>query len=410
VSDPPDLDRLDDGPSNSEPSNSEPSNSEPSNSEPSNSEPSGEGLGRHGTGDTAVPSAEAAPAEAGIDASQPPESQPPESQPPESQPPESQPPTARRVLDYLLYTVSLPERAVRGASAVVAGTLRESAELLIPQAFRSSKSYNVFVQQMLDFMATDIGGVKGEAEPGDPQVEGYVARKTVGGFVDMAGLATLHLSPITILAVMTDVAYGSKQYLRELADELKREGIIAEDSTVSNLSDLLNEVGNASGTTAEALDMPPLSVEALKDTIAQTREALSGIDVREVFPQAELDRMWAEIRGIADREHVSLLGASSALSMYAMNRVTTVGRGALSTVRVAGNMFDQHILEHYEQGLKVIHEQGYYQFLSAASGPYIEAVWLNFSSQRETITEDVVRGKFFVRWWRWGTSWLRRDA
>jgi hypothetical protein len=264
---------------------------------------------------------------------------------------------------------------------------------------------------MLDFMANDIGGMQAEVEEGEEgaaQVEGYVARKTVGGFVDMAGLATMHLSPITILAVLTDVAYGSKEYLRELADELKREGIIGEDSTVGSISDLLHEVSHASGQTAQALDMPPLSAEALEDTVKQTREALKGIDVTRVYPKAELDRMWNEIRAIAAEENVSLLGASSALSMFAMSRITTVGRGALSTVRVAGNMFDQHILDHYQQGLTQIREDGFYQTLSESSRPYIEAVWKNFSADRETFTEDVVRGKFFVRWWRRLTNWARR--
>jgi hypothetical protein len=317
-------------------------------------------------------------------------------------------PPPQSVLDYLLYGVSLPERALRGTSAVVAGTLRESANLLIPQAFRSSRSYTVFVQQMLDFMASDVGGVESDEDESVPQVEGYVARKTVGGFVDMAGFATLHLSPITILAVLSDVAYGSKEYLRELAVELKREGVIDENSTIGSISELLHEVGNASGTTVEALDMPPLSVEALEETVTQAREAIKGVDVTKVFPRAEIDRLWREIREIAQREKIGMLGASGALSMFALNRVKTVGHGALSTVRVAGNMFDQHILEHYEQGLKEIHINGFYPFVSQASRPYIDAVWLNFSSDRETITEDVVSGRFFVRWWGYVTGWFRR--
>ena len=40
-------------------------------------------------------------------------------------------PPPQSVLDYLLYGASLPERALRGTSAVVAGTLRESANLLL---------------------------------------------------------------------------------------------------------------------------------------------------------------------------------------------------------------------------------------------------------------------------------------
>ncbi len=62
------------------------------------------------------------------------------------------------VARYLLYSLSLPERALRSGSAVVAGAVRESAALLVPQAFQDSKTYSVMIKQMLDFMAEDIGG------------------------------------------------------------------------------------------------------------------------------------------------------------------------------------------------------------------------------------------------------------
>ncbi len=69
-------------------------------------------------------------------------------------------PEANSVLNYMLYGLSLPERALRSTSAMVGGALHESAAMLVPNAFKSSKSYTLFVQQMLDFMANDIGGVE----------------------------------------------------------------------------------------------------------------------------------------------------------------------------------------------------------------------------------------------------------
>ncbi|NLE37212.1 MAG: hypothetical protein GX621_04225, partial [Pirellulaceae bacterium] len=72
------------------------------------------------------------------------------------------------VRDFLVYSVSLPERAFRAASGLVGGTLRESASLLVPQAFQNSKTYTVLVRQMLDFMVEDVGGVARRDEPGVP--------------------------------------------------------------------------------------------------------------------------------------------------------------------------------------------------------------------------------------------------
>ena len=60
--------------------------------------------------------------------------------------PEPQDPGYAGVRDFLLYSLSLPERTLRSASGVVGGALRESASLLVPQAFQSSKTYEVVVR------------------------------------------------------------------------------------------------------------------------------------------------------------------------------------------------------------------------------------------------------------------------
>lgn len=138
---------------------------------------------------------------------------------------------ARPVRERVLYGLSLPERALRSTAGVLGGTLRESAALLLPEAFRNAKSYQVFVGQMLDFLAEDVGRVGERGEAASNRGQDYVARKTVGNFIDVASLATVHLSPMLLLALVSDLAYGSQAYLRELAEELQRQGVIADAST-----------------------------------------------------------------------------------------------------------------------------------------------------------------------------------
>lgn len=316
------------------------------------------------------------------------------------------------VYDYLLYGLSLPERTLRSTSAMVGGVLRESTELLVPQAFRSSKSYEIFVKQAIDLMAENIGGVEADADaaPSATQVEGYVARKAVGNFMELAGFATLHVSPITVLAILSDVAYGSKTYLNELSDELKREGIIAENSTIDSASDLLDAVSNASGVTAQAFDMPPLSVDGLRETISQTRTAVTGIDPTKIIPQSEIARMWGEMRQVAEKENVGLFQVSSAMTLFALNKVGTVGRGALSTVRVAGNLFDKHIIDHYADGIADINSKGIYASLSESSAPYVNAVWQNFSTEKPTVTQDLFSGRMIGRAWTGMSKWFTSEA
>jgi hypothetical protein len=304
------------------------------------------------------------------------------------------------VRKYLLYGLSLPERAIRSASGVVAGTLRESASLLVPQAFQNSRTYSLLVRQMLDFLAEDVGGVaRPETAGGPPKIEYFVARKTVGNFIDLASLATLHLSPLLVLAIAADVAYGSGVYLKELATELKQQGVIAPDSTIDHVDDLLESVAAASGATAAALGAPPLSLEGLKQTVYETRASLQAIEPARMIPQAELARLWEEIHQTARSQGVNPLAISGAMTLFCLGKIGTLGRGALSGVKAACVLVDRHVLEHYAAALADIRRRGLYASLAATSQPYLEAVWNNFSHRQPTFTERLLSGQLTAQAW-----------
>jgi hypothetical protein len=265
---------------------------------------------------------------------------------------------------------------------------------------------------MLDFMTRDIGGVEQEKKKDskeDPEVENYVARKVVGGFMDLAGMATLHLSPITILAIVSDVAYGSQTYLKELSEELKKHGVIDENSTIDHAADLLTAIKETTGKTAEAFDVPPLSVDGLQETLKQTIDSASGIDPTRLIPQGEVQRLWDDMHKMANKEGVGMMEISSAMSMYTVGKIGTLGRGALSSVTVAGNMFDRHITQHYSDSLEEINEKGFYATFAESSRPYIAAVWYNFHSERTTVTEDLLTGKLISNAFTGMYNWFAGD-
>ena len=304
-------------------------------------------------------------------------------------PPDDVRETVRR---HLRYGLSLPERALRSTAGIVGGALRESAGVVLPRAFRDAKTYRVFVGQMLDFMAEDMGGV--ERVPGggpDDRVDDYVARKTVGNFVELASLATVHMSPMLILALLSDLAYGSKAYLREFAEELEQRGVIDDAKSIHKADDLLEAVADASERTATAFDTPPLSVDGLRDTIRETRESLADVDVRNVLSEGELKRLWEGMGEAARRQRVSPFDVSGLMTLSALQRAgqaRKIGSGALSSVQAAGTLLDRHVFDHYRTVLAEVEEKGFYPSLAEVSRPYTEAVWRNFAADRPTLTED----------------------
>jgi len=57
------------------------------------------------------------------------------------------------------YAASLPERVVRAASALAAGTASEVAAVALPIGFRRTRLYRNLVGVTLQFLVEDVGGV-----------------------------------------------------------------------------------------------------------------------------------------------------------------------------------------------------------------------------------------------------------
>ena len=317
-------------------------------------------------------------------------------------------PSDGSLLSTLTYGLSLPERTARSASAVVGGIVNETAGWVFPAAFRTSKTYSAFVQQSLDIMIHSVGGVENKkAASGQSQEEAALAQKAVGGLLDLAGAATLHLSPITVLAVFSDVAYGSGYYIKRLSEELKREGIIDQSSSIDHVSDLVEALQKTGDQATNAANAPPLSVDGMTETINQIRAEISNVDPTKLIPQEELSRIWKEMESTASRENVGIWDVSTTMTMFAIDRLSLTTRGALSTVRVAGSLFDEHLLSHYSDALVSISEKGLYTTLSESSAPYLEAVWRNFDGDRETWTEELITGRMPKRFWHSTVEWVK---
>ncbi len=315
-------------------------------------------------------------------------------------------PADRSLFDFLRYGASLPERFARSAAGLTAGTAKELAGFLVPRSFQDSKTYEVVVRNSLNFVIGNIGGVALPVDPNAPPLaENYVARKAVGNFMDFAGLATLHTSPLWVLAIVSDLAYGSKSYMQELARELQAQGLIDDASTIHKVDDLLEAVQQASGTAASSLDQPPLSVAELKASLDQTRKALLGADPRMLFPEAEIAKFWGEMKGLAAKENVSLLGVSGVVAMQTISTVKAVSQGTLTSVMVAGQIVNRAVFRHYVDSLSRINEQGLFQTLESTYEPYVEAVWKNFHADQRTWTESLLEAGTYRSAWTTLKRW-----
>jgi hypothetical protein len=72
-------------------------------------------------------------------------------------------------------------------------------------------------------------------------------------------------------------------------------------------------------------------------------------------------------------------------------------------------MLNRTVITHYTQALSTLRERGFYAVVSESYGPYVEAVWLNFSEERKTLTEDLLTGRLLKSGIEKVRGWLRPE-
>jgi hypothetical protein len=274
------------------------------------------------------------------------------------------------VTPRLAFLVSLPERLVRSLVALVGGAVHETAALLLPRFVRRSRLYEASAKNALRIAIELVGGVEASptAEPEALPPRRLAVRKGAGNAVELGSILAFGFSPLWLLAGASDVLRGTRVYLDSLVAELKRAGVLAETAQVDTVDDLLAVFEGVSGGTARLIDIPPLAVAELKETLAELRD-----DAGSLPPPDELARLFAGLRNEAVRERRSILEVS-----------TGVGLAFVVSARSVGN---RHVTVPYQEDWQPLRDEGFAAYLRRVSGPYGRAVARHFTPENASLTE-----------------------
>ena len=268
------------------------------------------------------------------------------------------------------YVVSLPERIVRTAGAVVGGTVHETAQVLLPRLIRRSRLYEVSAKNLLRILVEGVGAVEGSstAEPKAPEAGELAVRKGAGNVVELGSILAFGFSPLWIIAAAADVTHGSRVYLQALVDELKAAGVVAGEADVGSVDDLLGVLEGTAGRTARLIDLPPLEVEELKTSLEELRGEASELPSPE-----ELARVYRALRIQSAREDSSMLEVSSGVG--------------LAFLLSAKNVSRTHLVAPYQEDWQPLRDEGFAAYATRVGRPYARAVAGHFHPERETYTE-----------------------
>jgi hypothetical protein len=282
------------------------------------------------------------------------------------------------------YFLSLPERTIRSAAALLGGASLLLTETLLPDVVRESVTYRVTIGDFQRFLITRLAQVQpAELAFQEKMSDAYLSRKVVGGSLEAIGLLTMRFSPVWVFAIASDAAGGSKVFLDRLTGQLKDNELIDRDSEPNSLVELLEAVQIASQASAQAIDTPPLSQDELA-VVAGDLSAGYGRMFSSSQPLIDrFDAIWQRMEKIALEQDLSLEEISGAMAA----NVASLGKTGLAASKTGADLFGEKILDSYGRTLDSIAQEGIGRYLSQSLLPYLEAALGHLDPNKETWTE-----------------------
>ena len=302
---------------------------------------------------------------------------------------------AKALWNSTLYTLSLPERYLRGLTALLGGMLRETTELLVPNFVKDTTTYNIFVGNLLRFAIENVGEVEGVYSD-EGLGEDYASRKLLGNAIEGIGIATVHVSPLWIFAFFADSVKGGQIYLKRLRAELIEKGYIDSSEESDSIQDLLEGIERTTTSFAQNIDTPPISKNEVMDNLKEMQDSIGGLFSKtgkvagEV--KAEVSNLMQDFLETASEEGQTLMELSGVMTLQATNKAKKAAGVAITVPQVAGQILYENILVYYSDTLSEIHQRGYAVVASETIEPYGSAIIKQFNFEKETWTEKLFRG------------------
>jgi hypothetical protein len=269
------------------------------------------------------------------------------------------------------FVISLPERLVRSAAALLGGAVHETAALALPRLVRRSRLYEATAKNLLRVAIELVGGVEAASTKEPTPARELAVRKGAGNVVELGSIAAFGFSPLWLLAAASDIARGSRTYLAALVAELKAGGVIGADVEVSSVDELLGALERGTGRAGQLVDIPPLELAELRRSIRELRAEADSLP-----SPSELEALFRGLRRTAEREQRPLLEVS-----------VGVGLAFLTSARKVGG---EHVVAPYREDWRPVRREGFASYARRVARPYSAAAAGHLDPTRRTYTERLL--------------------
>ena len=295
------------------------------------------------------------------------------------------------------YLLSVPERVLRSALGLSAGLLREVGEVALPRGVRRTQLYQSLVDTTFRFVIEQIGGAKGVYSAEHPQPEDFLARRGAGNAIELLGLVAFRVSPVWVLAAMSDLSGLGRRLIPEIAEALKAQGLLEKETQFDSMDQLLDGLEKTSSRLAETVNTPPLDVAGLRKEWQAIRSDASKLKPAQLPSPKAILGQWEELRHESARQGRSVFELSSLMAVSAVRALPGKARWLSASARVgathAGKVVSAKILDDYSETLRELREVGYAAYAKRQMSPYLKACVDLFSPEKKTLTQKMIERK-----------------
>ncbi|HLF12250.1 MAG TPA: hypothetical protein VJA26_13665 [Gammaproteobacteria bacterium] len=298
----------------------------------------------------------------------------------------------RRSVSYVL---SIPERAVRSASALTAGLVREVADVALPIGLRRGRLYQNLVGTTLRFLIEHVGQVNGVYAADEQLSRDFLLRRSAGNGIEMMGVLLFRASPVWVLAALADVCGFGRQLIPEITEALKKEGLLDSEDSFSTMEQLLQGLERSAAQLAESVNTPPLDVAGLRQEWAKLVTEVRELPAPKLPSRSTVTQLWSDLRDEAAVQNRSVFELSSLMAVSAVGnlpaRARVLSKSAALAIGKGGAVLSDALLDHYRSTLRQIHEVGFVNYGTRQLTPYVRAALAVFSPEHETLTGKLVK-------------------
>ncbi len=283
---------------------------------------------------------------------------------------------------------------LRSLGALSGGLLREIGAVVLPAGIRRTAIYRTMVEVTLRFLIQEVGQVPDVYPSEERLAETFLLKRGASHGIELLGLATMHVSPIWILAALADASGAGHALIQQIAQALEEEGLLDANARVTTVDHLLDGLEKTSAHLAHTLNVPPLDMASLRREWAQLKEELPRIPRGSLPTVGTLEGLWRELVASAAQQQRSVFTVCSMLAVSTFREMPTnvarLSRAASAGAKRTGEVIGAALLIHYQQALEEMSRIGFLEFWRRQFRPYLRAAAEQFAFTKKSSTERLL--------------------